>query len=367
MFKRHSSNVELLPHDVVELILESVPVEPLVRFKRVSKRWKTTIDSRSFQERQLIRRKESRGPGDVLFVYLLDADDKAPIVLGSSIIPTVKLPFPKFTVCHSTCDGLICLYCYEHTSNIVVNPATQWHRSFPFSSVQQFIADTYYGEERVAPTYRLGFGKDKIKGTYKPVWLYNSLEFGLDNVTTCEVFDFSKNAWRYVVPASPYGILCFLMPVYLDGSLDWLTNCNETKVLSFDLHTETFQVISKTPFAHAPDWEYVSLCILDNRLCVTEKKWPTQVIWSFDSSGGNNKWKKMCSIDLTETIHWFPRYSLVPLPVAIMEKNKLLLHGRDRDYNQAFVLYDLHTKSYDFVTPTTPGECIYYFESFFSV
>ncbi|KAH0909574.1 hypothetical protein HID58_032895 [Brassica napus] len=48
-----------------------------------------------------------------------------------------------------------------------------------------------------------GFCKDRFNGTYKPVWLYNSQEFD-DVTTTCEVFDYSTNAWRYVVtPASP--------------------------------------------------------------------------------------------------------------------------------------------------------------------
>ncbi|ESQ33140.1 hypothetical protein EUTSA_v10005403mg, partial [Eutrema salsugineum] len=154
-------------------------------------------------------------------------------------------------------------------------------------------------------TARLGFGKDKFnKGTtYKPVWLYNSSEFGLDNVTTCEVFDFSTNARRQLVPASPCRILAYQRPVYFDGSLYWLTECQETKVVSFHLYSETFQVISnKAPFPHLPDHCNVTMCVLDNRLCVSQIFWPTQVIWSFDSSSGC--WTEMCSIDLTETVSW---------------------------------------------------------------
>lgn len=73
----------------------------------------------------------------------------------------------------------------------------------------------------------LGFGKDKFTGTYKLVWLYNSYECGLDNVTTCEVFDFSTHAWRYAVHASPYP--GYHEPVYLDGSLNWFTE-EKTKI-----------------------------------------------------------------------------------------------------------------------------------------
>ncbi|CAH8384005.1 unnamed protein product [Eruca vesicaria subsp. sativa] len=377
--KRHGSSLsvefEFLPHDVIELILERLPVESLRRFRSVSKKWRSTIDSPRFQERQLNLRKQSRGH-DLLFVAIHEDppdDAAAPLVLGASscTFRTVKFPFPNLLLCYGSCDGLVCLFCMD-TPNVVVNPATQWHRTFPFSSVQRLIIDRYNIKRRFYPlTCQLGFGKDnKLSsgGTYKykPVWLYNSSEFGLDNVTTCEVFEFSTDTWRYVVPASPYRILEFQKPVYFDGSLYWLTDCEETKVLSFHLHTETFQVICKTPFADAPaDTGCVILFILDNCLCASEKSWPTQVIWSLDDS--SKTWKKMCSIDLTDTLPWFNNSCpLVPLPVAILEKNKLYLQSRRG--LEPLVLHDLHTKSYEVVsTPTTPGDCIYYFESLFSV
>lgn len=191
--------------------------------------------------------------------------------------------------------------------------------------------------------------------------------YGLDDVTTCEVFDFSAKAWRQVHPASPYRINPHRLPVYLDGSLYWLTECEEdTKVLSFDLHTESFQVICTAPFAHVPDDLYsVTICILDNRLCVSKKNWPTQEIWSFDSSSG--AWTIMCSIDLTKTFSWFGEPKFALSPVAILNKNKLLLQGRD--YFDALVIHDLDTKSYDFLfkPSTSPVSSVYYFESLFSV
>ncbi|KAG5403413.1 hypothetical protein IGI04_009532 [Brassica rapa subsp. trilocularis] len=149
--------------------------------------------------------------------------------------------------CLLSCDGLICLFSH-HTPNMVANPATGWHQCFPLSRVQQLLSNMCITD---TPNPQLGFGKDKFTGTYKPVWLCNSAEFGrrLDNTTTttCEVFDFSTNAWRYLFPASSYRILDDHKPVYFDGSLYWLTEC--AKVLSFDLHTETFQVICQAPFS----------------------------------------------------------------------------------------------------------------------
>ncbi|CAA7020825.1 unnamed protein product [Microthlaspi erraticum] len=373
VLRRHRSRVvELLPHDVVELILERLPVKSLLRFRSVSENWKSTIDSRHFKERQFCHR-ESRGP-DVLCVKLTDYGDEsddgpdtdAPSVeLGSSIVSTVRFPTTASNYCHGSCDGLVCLYSlYEESGNVVSNPATRFHRSFPLSSFQHLLIDKLKKGELGYGIAQLGFVKDKVRGTFKPVWLYNSSPFGLDNATTCEVFDFSTNAWRYVVPASPYRILAHERPVYLDGSLYWFTECEETKLLSFDLHTETFQVVCKAPFAHVRCPYSVTMCILDNRLCVSRKNGLTQVIWSLDSSGGSKTWKKMCSIALTKTFSWFEGDTL--LPIAILDKTKLLLHCHG--YSQPLVIHDLHVKSYDLLfKPTKLVGPVCYFESLFSV
>ncbi|RID78353.1 hypothetical protein BRARA_A01193 [Brassica rapa] len=364
MLNRHRSSVNLLPHDVVELILERLPVKSLVRFRSVSKTWKLTIETRRFQERQLIHRRQLRGP-DILFVHIGDdglKTDAGRLVFGSSVVHTFSFPTCCMSVCHGSCDGLVCLYTvYDSSVSVmVVNPATRWHQSLPLARIQQLFVDKISEGTFGSPCPILGFGKDKVKGTYKPVFLYNSSGFGLNNITTCEVFDFSTNLWRYVEPAAPYRIIVDHDPVYLDGSLYWFTECKETKVLSLDLHTETFQVICKAPFACVHyDPHSVSMCILDNCLCVSESNWPTQDIWLLDSSGG----KKMCSIDLTNTLDWSGKYAL--LAIAILENNKLLL--RARGYMQPLVIHDIHTKSYELLFK--PNGCVgsvCYFQSLFS-
>ncbi|CAF2115929.1 F-box protein At1g11270-like [Brassica napus] len=387
MLRRHNASVELLPHDVVELILERLPVDSLLRFKSVSKKWKSTTDSGRFQQGQFLRRRQSRGP-DVLCLPLSDDEDTdaTRFAFGSSKASTVWFPVSRKLFCYGSCDGLLCLCSlYEQSASVVVNPATRWHRSFPLSNVQHLIIEKNNKSEVAYPLPRLGFGKDKVTGTYKPVYLYNSFEFKLDNVTTCEVFDFRTNAWRYVVPSSPYRILGHYEPVYLDGSLYYLTKEEtevlpfsfpaetsfEVKLLSLDLHTETFQVICKAPFVqpHSSDLYSITMCILDDRLCVSEKNWPNQEIWSFD--GANKTWTVMCSIDLTESVSLFEersfaRSSIAQPSIALVDKNKLLLRGND--YFHTLFIYDLHTKSFDLLfKPPKPVGPVYYFESLFHV
>ncbi|WZZ46703.1 hypothetical protein YC2023_042962 [Brassica napus] len=294
--KKRLSVKLLLPDDVIELILERLPVMSLLRFKSVSKKWKSTVEDRRFQERQLICRKQSRGP-DFLFMSLRDDDQ---------IIKSAPIVF-------SSCDGLVCLY-DTRVGVVVANPATRWYQTFPLAKIQHHMSR--HGVS-VSPSPKLGF----------------------DNVTTCEVFDVGTNAWRYVHPASPYRINAYNNPVYFDGSLYWLTELEEN-VLSFDLHNETFQVICKAPIAHVRDPSSVCMCILDNSLCVSENDRFTLKIWSLDCSGGNTKtWKKLVSVDLTKRGSFFGQCAL--LPIAILDRTKLLLGGHE--CTQQLVMHVLHT------------------------
>ncbi|KAG2283398.1 hypothetical protein Bca52824_054618 [Brassica carinata] len=221
--KRHGEELLRLPEDVVELILERLPVKSLLRFRT--------------ERQQLIHM--SRGGPDVLFVSTNVYDDDGRLVkrvndldarrfaFGSSSAYTVHVPtnWGGTSVCHSNCDGLLCLYSiYNPSVCVVMNPATRWRQTFPLSNIQNLILHRL---NKDTPTPKLGFSKNKLTGTYKPVFLTNSSGFGLDNVTTCEVFDFTTQLWRYVHPASPFTPNPHTDPVYLDGSLYWLTDCEE--------------------------------------------------------------------------------------------------------------------------------------------
>ncbi|EOA20772.1 hypothetical protein CARUB_v10001101mg [Capsella rubella] len=381
-----SMDEELLPHDVIEYhILERLDVKTLLKFKSVSKQWRSTIQSPRFQQRQLIRHRSLSGDPLVLLVSSIDPCAHQPdptssealrtLVVRSTLPVSVQIPTPwedkSYEVCNTSCDGLICLYdSFELLPNIVVNPTTRWHRTFPECNYQLFAAEKAERDEWFEVPYPSpGFGKDKISGTYKPVWLYNSAQLGLnDEASTCEVFDFATNAWRYVVPASPRLICHYQDPVYVDGSLHWFTAFSqegETTVLSLDLHTETFQVISKAPFLHVFDEFKIFMCNLDGRLCVSEEKGPSQVIWSLDDSD-HQKWNKLYSIDLTITSNLFPPHVKALAPLAVLDKDKLLFY--DRESEVALVTHDPKAKSYDFAyTSKLSAYGVCYFPSLFSI
>lgn len=183
--------MESLPHEVVELILERLAVKPLLRFKAVSKQWRSTIESRFFQERQLLHRQQS-GDADVLMVsttpfHAVGPDLMEPLttlVLGSSA-SVKKIPSPweetHYLVSKNTCDGLVCVY-ESCEPCLVFNPTTRWHQTLPLCELQKHVIGL--GKEwyfKLSPSFvNLGFGKDKFSGTYKPLFF---VQLGRDRPT----------------------------------------------------------------------------------------------------------------------------------------------------------------------------------------
>ncbi|KAL0671419.1 hypothetical protein Bca4012_034123 [Brassica carinata] len=344
-----------LPHGLIRDILEKLPVKSLLRFKSVSTQWKSTIESAYFKKKQLLY-SQLQDP-DILITNRFEGEDKEHVTrmftIGSSdliklpnVCP-VPMPIPlenkKSSICYTYsvcgCDGMICYYNY-YTCIYLVNPNTRWLRSVPQAGHQEAALKVMnkmgtWTEDNDGILCNLGFGKDKFTGRYKLVWLYNSFEFTLSNATVCEVYDFNNtNTWRYVT-ASPVRIFDEQAPVHLDGSLYWFTDeyITDTKVLSFDIHTEKFHMIAEAPFFEVGEKEII-MCTLNNRLCVSQKEWPKQEIWSLNNS--DMTWEKIYSLDLQTDYDWFTDYlpppctyspDVVPcaIPVAVLKNKKKTL------------------------------------------
>ncbi|ESQ33635.1 hypothetical protein EUTSA_v10009680mg [Eutrema salsugineum] len=366
-----------LAQDLVEDILERLPVKSLLRFKLVSKTWKTTIESQHFKERHMIRR-QLREPD---FLLIDDQDDDDLLDNEELMIRTLVMdPYddedlgeaePGFCIQLSfddvsrSCDGLVCIYDFRR-SILMVNPSTKWMREVPRANLQALLCQRYGDNE----LYLLGFGKDIRTKTYKLVWLYNSFELDLEGATTCEVFDFNINTWRHV-ESSPYRILGDQNPIYVDGLLNWFIfkSNTEIKIISFDCHTEIFQEISESPITQYADECRIIMCNLNNRLCVSEKKWPTQDIWTLKCSDMMMTWEKMYSLNLSSCPDGLLSDEMWPIacPLAVLNNKKLLLFDEDDD-NPNLVIYDLETRSYSLCVDA--GFVVYvapYFQSLISI
>lgn len=193
-----------------------------------------------------------------------------------------------YKVTHS-CDGLVCIYDLEKVM-CVMNPATRWQRSLP-----QPIILRYYKSFRnlIHEFPLLGFGKDKIRGIYKMVWLYT---FYNTNHTKCEIFCFATNTWKHTKITQ---ILYFERPVYVDGSLYWFIYGNPERgtkteiLLSFDLHTEVLKTMSQTPVAQT---RHPSISMSSKQLCVSVQKLTLTKLETW-LSNQNETWEHAYRID----------------------------------------------------------------------
>lgn len=366
-----------IPHDlVVEEILEKLPVKSLLRFRTVSKLWRTEIESRRFQERHLMYQQKSRDVSILICYPTLDDCGKASLrslSLGATLVSEEN--HIRYDVSSKkeigvritrSCDGLACLY--SKTFMYVINPATRWHRKLPQARFQTLAEVT----NNYSPRPCLGFGKDNITGMYKIVWLYNSHWLNLDGQTnTCEVFSFdnNNNTWRHdVIVSCPYPIIHDKVPANAHGFLYWFIDAvTETQVLSFHLHTETFAVMTKIPVAYAPHHR-ITMCTLIDRLCLSEDKGDTQTIWSLNQH--NVTWYKTYSINLRSTLNCIEeKYLYSKPPVASLFDNRLLLYDCSDD-DEKLVLYNSRLNSYGkfFMEPRYYlGSAVPYFQSLFTL
>ncbi|XP_006409385.2 LOW QUALITY PROTEIN: putative F-box/kelch-repeat protein At1g13200 [Eutrema salsugineum] len=372
-----------LPNDVIEEIFLRLPVKALIRLKSLSKHWRWTIESRSFEERQLKIAQRSHVVNPKVMV--ITEEDPLETIPGSprpdtdigfrtlclesaSHLSFTLLNFPQgvfhYIYVSESCDGLFCIHSPKSHSVYVVNPATQWLRQLPparFQILMHKFNPTLEDWRDMESVFQLAFVK---AADYKLVWLYNSDKYNADasspneGVTKCEVFCFRANAWRSLACTPSYRIFHNQKPAYVNGSVYWLTEpCNaRIEVVAFDIHTEIFRLLPKIiPAIAGSDPQHIDMCALDNRLCISKKDYVRMVqdIWRLKTS--EDTWENILTIDLiscsssgAEVLNrfdWCVQGLVEPLtPVAVCKNNKILLsHCRSR----GLVKYDPFAKSLD--------------------
>ncbi|CAH8269188.1 unnamed protein product [Arabidopsis lyrata] len=347
----YSTTSTYIGHDLVDDILLSLPVKSIIRFKSVSKQWKSLIESHSFVQRQLKnpRRKillafgcRDDGDGDDSPPFLFSEEKEEEICyIGNCDASRISL----------TCDGLICIPGSDSIE--VCNPATRESRQFPAGeplvSVSSMIiphAGTgripvrslphrrKYIDHELVPrfpttTSSFGFGKDEVTGAYKVVELRSHPNRSLI-VADCNVLDLQTGRWRHV-NLVPYRIFVTERSVYVNGSVHWFTvdlwePGNASRIVAFNLQLEEFRVVShpnpnfsSDDNGHTP--HFSELLVLRERLSVSEMR-TTNVpharldIWSMVDVQ-EERWVKMHSLCLCDLYQ--PRPSEIQLftPLAI--------------------------------------------------
>ncbi|XP_048139111.1 F-box/kelch-repeat protein At3g06240-like [Rhodamnia argentea] len=285
-------------------ILSRLPAKSLIRFKRVSKGWRSLISDLisdpSFVKLHLQRLKARDlipsqriiigSPCDNLLQTVdyetLDHGSEDPLV----VVPhSIEVPCRKPCIVGS-CDGLVCLL--ESGIFLICNPTTREYRELPVSDIPR--------------DYELfcGFGYDPRSDDYKIV--EGVVDYG--NWENWEVarFSFKSGSWRRI--QFPYQELIHqqvsLSGVYWNGALHWyvydLISDKKSMIMSFDLSEERFHWELPVPEVDV-GMTLVGLGIHGASLFIHSGNYgPRMEAWIMDEHGrGGGSWTKWFSIDCT--------------------------------------------------------------------
>ncbi|CAH8381138.1 unnamed protein product [Eruca vesicaria subsp. sativa] len=271
--------------DLLEEIFLRLPLKPILKSKTISRQWRSVLESKKFVERRVSLQKSRK----ILAAYNCDCGQQPWLLPGSRFKGDEEIVYlhcdATTTRASMTCEGLVCIP--EQNWINVLNPWTRQVRQFCFGVWSS-------GYSRV-----MGFGSDKITGSYKVV----KMEIWKRDHHVVEywsVLDVETGEWWMLTPPS-YNMFCPLShelsikSVCVDGSIYWIHNVGVGyKILALDLHREEFHNVS-VPLTCVP--RETHLVNLENRLTIaltyTNPEWILD-IWSNDSS----RWNKTYSISL---------------------------------------------------------------------
>ncbi|KAL1224404.1 F-box/LRR-repeat protein [Cardamine amara subsp. amara] len=335
MGEEGNPNLIYIVADLVEDILLRLPLKPILKFKTVSKQWRSILESKSFVERRKSVQKKQR--------ILAVGDQAEPRFEGDAEIEMIYLQSDDATTRPSlTCDGLVCIPVPDWVN--VLNPSTREFLRFPSGpshyGIQLF---TEYWWTIFPGYWAMGFGRDKVNGTYKIVRML--FDFNL-----FEILDVNIGEWRKLSPP-PYKVQTTRKSACVNGSIYWLDSKNRCHILALDLHTETFRDVPvlAPPPRYTPLFHIVNL---EDRLAMVDTsfspEWKLE-IWSMDAQ--EETWTMTYSISLSHRVisPIYLKRSFTPLVVS--KQGNLFLYDSEKR------LFKYYPQT-DFLCCLSPDICV---------
>ncbi|KAI6695770.1 hypothetical protein NL676_023480 [Syzygium grande] len=237
-----SAVAESFTEDLVIEILSRLPVKSLMRFKCVSKRWRSLISDPGFAKSHLQRLKA----GDIIPsqrivksspLETIDYEQLDGGIGGGHGSVMVRFHEPKVDDPRwmpdlvGSCDGLVCFV--VHGGFLLYNPTTKESRNVPSFDLVPGIKSFH------------GFGYDSTSDDYKIVQGNGTKSYQMAR------FSLKSSSWRRV-QVQQESHLANYRGVYWKGALHWCAvdqsrNKRETAIMSFDLAEEKFHQVLSVP------------------------------------------------------------------------------------------------------------------------
>ncbi|MED6106065.1 hypothetical protein PIB30_001458 [Stylosanthes scabra] len=252
--KEQRSNInEILPLELIQIILLRVPAKHLARLRLVSKQWHSVISDPHFAQLHFNHSPAATNTnaclytrhGSVAYFVYLDAlfggDNEASLV--KEVYPPLEMkpsPFFKFL---GSCRGFVLLHRHPHFL-VVWNPLTGSSKKVSYPFVCPSDPYAFW----VSPgSLMYGFGYDASQDDYSVVvgWRDEEKQPHMD------CFSLRTNSWIDIVAALPKPLGSFEFNscgLFLNGAIHWLSvplkDNSGDPILVLDLKERTFSKIS---------------------------------------------------------------------------------------------------------------------------
>ncbi|CAF1697546.1 F-box/LRR-repeat protein At2g43260-like [Brassica napus] len=320
--------------EVLEEIFLRLPLKSILKFKTVSKQWRSILESKRFAEgRRLVniqtKLKIIVAVDRNLIQHELHRDEELEMVYLHSNVAASR---PSLS-----CDSLVCIPVPGWVK--VFNPSTGVFLRFssgPETMISRHDFDFLDPRFEIFPRrWRMGFGKDNITERYKIVRIcfHDDLE-----IHRCEILDVNIGRWRRLSPP-PYVLGFRRKSTCVNGSIYWVEVIPRYKLLALNLHTEEWRDLTLPLGTLGTSCQVANL---ENRLALaatyfSNHHWNVK-IWCMHAPQ-EEAWSVMYTIRLFPCEH---RYNgCFPLwfwtrPVAVSKQGNLFFHD---NCNRLFKYY----------------------------
>ncbi|KAF7813728.1 F-box/kelch-repeat protein [Senna tora] len=283
-----------LPEDILVNILLFLPLKSLLRFKSVSKKWRSIISDPHFANFHF----QSSSSLSHRLLHIVDSQVGS-VDLDSSFFDrsaVFELHLPNNVPPHEiwgSCRGFVLLHDFHSSNFIMLNPFTGSYRRFPNSPKPSELCP-----------FICGFGYDAYTDDYLVVQAAN-LTYDTDEFDV-EFFSMKANSWTKIADRTnfPYsnGYDQTIVGTFLNGAIHWLVGRRYASVqllIRFNLRERNFMEMP-LPDGFESGFHFSCLVTLGGCLsiCKINDSDKTANIWSMKEYGVKSSWTKSFVLSL---------------------------------------------------------------------
>ncbi|CAK7334609.1 unnamed protein product [Dovyalis caffra] len=338
-----------LPSEIISDILSRLSVKCLVRFKCVSKAWRSLISHPEFAKMHLKRTKQDIN-GNHYKIFLstdphLSVDPEAYCEPDGNILTTTlnfSVSYPEYSWIEilGSCNGLVCGLLHDNPLIYLWNPSTRESREL---AILDYSEDGFYG-----------FGYDFKLEDYKIIrGSISASTNGTDGSkieTQVEVFTLKSNLWR-IVEDLCCGVVLGGPGRLANGVLHWLVSqenggSKKYKMVSFDLIEEKF--LEMVPLRGLTDDEnngYLELEVLGDWLCLySHYGRPSCEAWIMKEYSSEASWTRFLSFKGEPIPGGLYGFQLLWVKkngniVFCLDGRELVFYNSNEDTARPFIIY----------------------------